>query len=192
MRYLLDDYRQDLLTFYKARRRMPTYSEMLSLFGFQSKNAVYKVVAKLVEAGIVEKGERGELLPIALERQVRVLGYVEAGFPSVVEEVDLDTVTVHDLILKDKKDVFLLNVKGDSMIDAGIHDGDMVLVEKCKDARIGSIVIAEIDGQWTMKYLREKKGKRYLEAANDAYPDLVPTQSLSIAGVVISVLRTYH
>jgi repressor LexA len=145
---------------------------------------------------VVMKGARGELLPISLEREVKILGYVEAGFPSAVEEIELDTKAVSDLILKDKKNVFLLNVKGESMIDAGIHDGDMVLVEKCNDARVGSIVIANIDGEWTMKYLREKKGKekangRYLEAANEAYPDLIPTQSLSIAGVVISVIRTY-
>jgi SOS regulatory protein LexA len=149
-------------------------------------------VSKLVAAGIVEKSTRGEIVPKALDREVKVLGYVEAGFPTVAEEMELDTASVSELILKDKRDVFLLNVKGESMIDAGIHDGDMVLVERCNDARLGSIVIAEIDGGWTMKYLREKKGKRYLEAANENYPDLIPTESLTIAGMVISVIRTYH
>lgn len=192
MSYPLDTYRKHLSMFYREHRRMPSYSEMLTLFGFQSKNAVHKVVAKLVEAGIVEKGARGEIVPKALDHEVKVLGYVEAGFPTVAEETELDTASVSELILKDKKDVFLLNVKGESMIDAGIHDGDMVLVERRQDARIGSIVIAEIDGGWTMKYLREKKGKRYLEAANENYPDLIPTESLTIAGVVISVIRTYH
>ncbi len=196
MSYPLDQYRERLLNFFHAHRRMPSYSEMLTLFEFQSKNAVHKVVSKLVDAGVVVKGVRGELLPVSLEREVKILGYVEAGFPSAVEEMELDTKVISDLLLKDKKNVFLLNVKGESMIDAGIHDGDMVLVEKCTDARVGSIVIANIDGEWTMKYLREKKGKekangRYLEAANEAYPDLIPTQSLSIAGVVISVIRTY-
>lgn len=191
MSYPLDRYREQLLDFFHAHRRMPSYAEMLALFEFQSKNAVAKVVSKLVDAGVVIKGARGELLPVSLEREVKVLGYVEAGFPSVAEEAELDVMAVSDLILKNKKDIFLLNVKGESMIDAGIHDGDMVLVEKCTDARVGSIVIANIDGEWTMKYLREKKGKRYLEAANDAYPDLIPKQSLSIAGAVISVIRTY-
>jgi len=77
------------------------------------------------------------------------------------------------------------------MIDAGIFEGDLLLVEKTNQARIGDIVVGNLDGEWTVKYLREKKGKKYLEAANEDYPDLHPEQSLEIGGVVRSVIRTY-
>mgnify|MGYP001435640755 CR=1 FL=1 len=170
---------------------MPGYSEMCTLFGFASKNAVAKVVQKLIDAGIVQKDGQGRLSPISLEEEVPLLGYVEAGFPSPAEETALDHVTMEDLLLGKKENMYLLRVKGLSMIDAGIHEGDLMLVEKTSNARTGDIVVANLDGEWTVKYLREKKGKRYLEAANDDYDDLWPEQSLEIGGVVKSVIRTY-
>jgi len=164
---------------------------MCTLFGFASKNAVAKVVQKLIDAGIVQKDGQGRLSPISLEEEVPLLGYVEAGFPSPAEETALDHVTMEDLLLGKKENMYLLRVKGLSMIDAGIHEGDLMLVEKTSNARTGDIVVANLDGEWTVKYLREKKGKRYLEAANDDYDDLWPEQSLEIGGVVKSVIRTY-
>ena len=170
---------------------MPGYSEMCTLFGFASKNAVAKVVDKLVDAGLIQKDARGKLVPTLLGDEIPLVGYVEAGFPSPAEEATLDHVTMDDLLLGSKEKVYLLRVKGESMIDAGIFEGDLLLVERTAHARLNDIVVASIDGEWTVKYLREKRGRRYLEAANDAYPDLHPTQSLEIGGVVRSVIRTY-
>jgi len=188
----MERYVQLLKTFYKNHKRMPGYSEMCTLFGFASKNAVAKVVQKLVDAGVVQRDSNGRLTPISLEGEVPLLGYVEAGFPSPAEEMSLDHITINDLLLGKKKNVYLLRVKGLSMIDAGIHEGDLLLVEKTTIARVGDIVVANLDGEWTVKYLREKKGKRYLEAANEDYDDLWPEQSLEIGGVVRSVIRTYR
>jgi SOS regulatory protein LexA len=170
---------------------MPGYSEMCSLFGFASKNAVAKVVDKLVDAGIVEKDARGKLVPRSLGDEVPLLGYVEAGFPSPAEEMALDRITMEDLLLGEKENMYLLRVKGESMIDAGIYEGDLLLVERSESAKAGDIVVANLDGEWTVKYLREKRGRKYLEAANEDYPDLWPEQSLEIGGVVRSVIRTY-
>jgi repressor LexA len=170
---------------------MPGYSEMCLLFGFASKNAVAKVVDKLVDAGIVEKDARGKLVPRTLGDEVPLLGYVEAGFPSPAEEMALDRITMEDLLLGEKEKMYLLRVKGESMIDAGIYEGDLLLVERSESAKPGDIVVANLDGEWTVKYLREKRGRKYLEAANEDYPDLWPEQSLEIGGVVRSVIRTY-
>ncbi len=187
----MEHYRDLLKTFYKNHKRMPGYSEMCTLFGFASKNAVAKVVQKLVDAGMVERDNQGRLVPLALESEVPLLGYIEAGFPSPAEEMSLDHIAIDDLLLGKKENMYLLRVKGLSMIDAGIHEGDLLLVEKTSTARVGDIVAANLDGEWTVKYLREKKGKRYLEAANEDYDDLWPEQSLEIGGVVRSVIRTY-
>lgn len=183
-------YKKKLESFYKQHRRMPGYSEMCELFGFASKNAVAKVVQKLVDAGVVLKDARGKLTPAFLEEEVPLLGYVEAGLPSPAEEQALDRVTMQELLLGKKEKVYLLRVKGLSMVDAGIFEGDLLLVERTEHARVGDIVVANIDGEWTVKYLREKKGKRYLEAANEDYSDLIPQMSLEIGGVVRSVIRT--
>ena len=187
----MEQYKEQLKQFYKTHKRMPGYSEMCTLFGFASKNAVAKVVDKLIAAGIVEKDSQGKLTPMSLEEEVPLLGYVEAGFPSPAEETALDHVTMEDLLLGKKENMYLLRVKGLSMIDAGIHEGDLMLVERTSSARVGDIVVANLDGEWTVKYLREKKGQRYLEAANEDYSDMWPEQSLEIGGVVRSVIRTY-
>lgn len=177
--------------FYRTHKRMPGYSEMCTLFGFASKNAVAKVVDKLIDEGVVRKDSRGKLIPHMLGDEIPMLGYVEAGFPSPAEETALDHITMDDLLLGSRDKLYLLRVKGDSMIDAGIYEGDLLLVERTENARVSDIVVANIDGEWTVKYLRERRGRRYLEAANDAYPDLHPESSLEIGGVVRSVIRTY-
>ncbi|MBP9760253.1 MAG: LexA family transcriptional regulator [Candidatus Pacebacteria bacterium] len=188
----MDQYKELLQTFYRNHKRMPGYSEMCTLFGFASKNAVAKVVDKLVEAGIVRKDAQGKLTPIVLGDEVPLVGYVEAGFPSPAEEQALDRVTMEELLLGEHEKMYLLRVKGLSMVDAGIHEGDLLLVEKTNNARLGDIVVANLDGEWTVKYLREKRGRKYLEPANEDYHDLWPEQSLEIGGVVRSVIRTYQ
>jgi len=187
----MEKYKKALKDFYKRHKRMPGYSEMCTLFGFASKNAVAKVVSKLIDEGVVSKDEQGKLVPISLHEEVPLLGYVEAGLPSPAEEMSLDRVSVEDLLLGTSEKTYLLRVKGLSMKDAGIYEGDLLLVEKTEHARIGSIVVANLDGEWTVKYLREKNGKRYLEAANEDYPDLWPEEFLEIGGVVRSVIRNY-
>ncbi len=187
----MEAYKKKLYRYYRTHRRMPGYSEMCDLFGFASKNAVAKVVDRLVEAGVVKKDAKGKLIPLSLGDEVPLLGYVEAGFPSPAEEDTIDRVAMTDLLLDTREHVYLLRVKGDSMIDAGILEGDLLLVERTNVARPNDIVVANLDGEWTVKYLRERYGVRYLEAANDAYPDLHPTVSLTVGGVVKSVVRTY-
>jgi len=186
----MEKYKKIIKTFYQKHKRMPGYSEMCKLFGFASKNAVAKVVEKLVSEGFVKKDECGKLVPLSLNEEIPLLGYVEAGFPSPAEEMALDRISIEDLLLGTKEKMYLLRVKGLSMKDAGIYEGDLLLIERTDVAKVGSIVVANLDGEWTVKYLREKQGKKYLEAANEDYPDLWPMDSLEIGGVVRSVIRT--
>ena len=170
---------------------MPTYSEMTKLFGFKSKNAVFRVVEKLMDAGLVAKDHLGRLIPTEIFNEVPMLGFVTAGFPTTVEEELADTVNLDDLLIKNKPLTYMLEVDGDSMIDAHIDRGDMVLVEKTNVARDGQIVIAEVDGEFTMKYLREKGNKRWLEPANKNYQPIYPERSLNVVAVLKAVIRKY-
>jgi SOS regulatory protein LexA len=187
-----DLYKKRITGFYEAHRRMPGYKEIMSLCAFKSKNAVYKLINKLVEAGIVQKDGNGRLIPTGLMTEVRVLGSVQAGMPTDAEEEVLDTMSIDDFLIEKREATYMLTVKGDSMIDAGIQEGDLVIVERTQDAKLGDIVVAEVDGQWTMKYLRKKGGAFYLEAANDRYDDIHPEGELSIGGIVRGVVRKYH
>lgn len=184
-------YQIKIESFYSKEKRMPTYSEMMRLFGFKSKNAVFKIVEKMVLAGTIAKDHLGRLTPTKSFGEIPVLGLVTAGFPASVEEELADTVNLDDLLVKNKALTYMLEVDGDSMIDAHIEKGDMVLVEKTNQARDGEIVIAEVDGEFTMKYLREKGNKKWLEPANRKYKPIYPMQSLNVIAVLKAVVRKY-
>ena len=127
--------------------------------------------------------------------EIKVLGYVEAGFPAGAEEELLDTMSLDEFLIDKKEATYILKVKGDSMIDAGILPGDMILVERGKRARVGDIVVALIDGEYTLKFYRESPpaggGKAYLEAGNKKYKPLYPKEELKLEAVVIAVIRKY-
>ena len=188
---MLNEYKIKILDFYKKHKRMPSYAEIMSLVGFKSKNAVYKLVNKLVEEGIVMKDATGRLIPKKIFGEVPMLGLVEAGFPSVAEEMVADTMSIEDYLIENKESTYMLEVKGDSMIDAGIQEGDLVIAERKGDPKDGVIVIADVDGGWTMKYFRRRNGKVYLEAANKNYKDIHPKEDMKIAAIVRGVIRKY-
>ena len=188
-------YQSKLEEFYGENKRMPTYREMMKLFGFKSKNAIFKIVEKMVDAGLVAKDHLGRLIPTESFAEnifsIPKLGFVTAGFPASVEEELVDTIKLDDLLIQKKNKTYLLTVDGDSMIDAHIDDGDMVLVEKTNQAKDGEIVIANVDGEFTMKYLRKKGEKSWLEPANKNYKPIYPTHSLEVVAVLKAVVRKY-
>jgi len=186
-----DQYKEKLAAFYGKHKRLPGYSEIMAFTGFRSKNAVFKFIQKLVDDGTVQKDARGRLSPGLLDSGVRLLGLVEAGFPSAAEEELLDTMDFDEFLTPNKENSYLLRVKGDSMIDAGIREGDMVIAERRQNYKVGDIVIAMVDGDYTMKYLRKKGSDYYLEAANEKYPDIHPTESFKVEAIVTGVVRKY-
>ncbi len=170
---------------------MPTYTEMAKLFGYASKNSVSKLVNQWRDIGFVQKDDTSHLIPGSLFYRVRVLGIVEAGFPTEAEEAELDTLCLDDFLVEDKDSSYMLRVKGDSMIDASIREGDYVIAERTQNAKLGEIVIAELDGGFTMKYLRQDKNGFYLEPANKTMKNIYPAEDLKVVAVVRSVVRKY-
>src|SRR6185369_11293741 len=120
----------------------------------------YLMESSLVLQKIQAFFERGKLLPTSLFTGIKKLGYVEAGFPSPAEEEILDTMTLDQWLIKRREATYMLEVKGESMINAGIRPGDTALVERGKDPKHGDIVIACVDGKWTMKYYHVLPGKK--------------------------------
>lgn len=178
--------------FYRAHRRMPSYSELERLWGYRSKGAVAYAVEKLIEEGVLGKDKTGRLLPARLNVGAKLLGLVEAGFPTPAQEEQLDEISFDEYLTPNKESSYILKVKGDSMIDAGIYDGDMVIVERRQTYKPGQIVIAAVDGEYTMKYLRKKGEHYYLEPANEKYKPMYPKGHLEIEAVVTAVVRKYH
>ena len=189
---MIDSYKNKIISFYKRTKRMPSYAEIMKLLGFKSKNAVYKLVNKLVGEGMLEKDSSGRLVPNKLFGEVLMLGLVEAGFPTAAEEELVDTMSLDDYLIENKEATYLLEVKGESMIDAGIQEGDLVIAERIsREPKIGEIVIAEVDGGWTMKYFRKTDGKVWLEPANKDFKPIYPENDLKVAAVVKGVVRKY-
>lgn len=170
---------------------MPVYREMMTLLGLKSKNSIHKLVQKLIDEGAVEKDSSNRLVPKKLMGEVPLLGLIKAGFPSAAEEQMLDSMNLDEFLIKRKESTYLLEVDGESMIDAHIAPGDLVIAERTNVARDGDIVIAEIDGDWTMKYFRQKLGRVWLEPANKKFKPIYPTEELKIAAVVKGVVRRY-
>jgi SOS regulatory protein LexA len=178
--------------FWRQERRPPTYAEMLDLFEYRSKNAVFGLLNRLEEEGYVIKDPNGRiaLLP-KLTGTVRILGSVAAGFPTQEEQQEAEAITLDEYLVKNPEKTFMLTVRGDSMIDAGIMPGDLVLVEKGARPAQNDIVVARVDDEWTLKYfVRDKAGVR-LDPANSKYKFIRPKHSLEIGGIVRAVIRKY-
>lgn len=177
--------------FYHQEGRMPSFSEIGNMLKLKSKNAVFKLVSRLEEMKVLERDKKGRLIPGSIAYPVRVLGMVEAGFPSPAEEELADNISLDDLLIQNREAAFLLKVAGDSMSEAGILPGDMVIVERGKTPKSGDIIIAEVDGEWTMKYLKKSGEGVTLVPANPKYKSIRPKKELNIAGVVTAVVRKY-
>jgi SOS regulatory protein LexA len=188
----LQDVEKKITAFFRDQGRMPTYSEIAEIIGVRSKSVVHFWVAKLLSAGVLQKDAKGFLSLTRNPWALKLAGEVCAGFPSPAEEELRDIISFDEYLIKNPETSFLLSVTGDSMIDAGIREKDLVIVEKNKEPKDGDIILAEVDGNWTMKYFRRKGKMVTLEAANSKYPLIIPRTDLRIAGVITAVVRKYH
>jgi len=183
----------NLRDFVHHEHRMPGYEEMLHIFDYRSKNAVFGLLKKLEEYGYLTKNRSGRIAYTdKLIGSIRLLGAVQAGFPSPAEEELVDTLSLDEFLVERPEATFMLTVTGDSMIDAGIQPGDIVLVEKGLQARKNDVVVAQVDGEWTLKYFGRDREGIFLDPANKNYHRIRPRQSFSIGGVVRSVIRKYR
>jgi SOS regulatory protein LexA len=188
---MLKNHQSTIRNFYKKNRRMPSYSEIMEETGIKSKETVFRLVKKFINQGFLAKDAKGKLIPKKIMPDLKVLGTIEAGFPSPAEEELLDTMTLDEYLIHNREATFMLKVSGDSMNDAGIKAGDMVLVERNREPQNGDIVIADIDNQWTMKYFQKDGKKITLVPANKKYQPFEPKNELRIAAVVTTVIRKY-
>ena len=187
----LDNAIQQLRVFYQENKRLPSYSEMCPLFNFSSKKASFDLAKKLITAGVVTKDATGHLIPKNLFPRLPVLGAVRAGYPTTADQFFWGSLSLEQYIVQHPDRSYVLKVSGDSMVDAGICDGDFVIVEKNGQPLDGDIIVAEIDGDFTLKYFHKRTNVVFLRAANSKYPDFYPKENLNIAGIVVSVIRRY-
>ncbi|HRN69618.1 MAG TPA: LexA family transcriptional regulator [Candidatus Woesebacteria bacterium] len=184
-----NDYLNKLKEFYFGHYYIPSYKELCKLFNVSSTQAVAYWVDKWKEQGYLTS-HKEKLMPTPKFFEFPLLGSIQAGFPT--EQYDIaETLMLNPFNFKHPTFTYLLKVKGDSMVGAGIMDGDLVVIDKKIEPQPGFIVAAFIDNEWTLKYFRRKEGTVYLEAANPNYKPMFPKQNLEFGGVVIKVIREY-
>jgi SOS-response transcriptional repressor LexA len=113
------------------------------------------------------------------------------GFRTHEEEGALNTMSFDEYLLENREATFLLRMKGNSMKDSGILDGDLILMDRSKSAQVGDLVVVVIDGNFSIKYLAKNNGRFCLESSNESVLSTIPTEDLKVEAVVIAVVRKY-
>lgn len=132
-----------------------------------------------------DRATRRRLLPLAGSR-------VAAGFPSPADDYIESRIDLNDVLIRHPSSTFFLRVSGDSMRDAGILDGDLLVVDRAIEPRAGRVVVAVLDGAFTLKYLNCHRGRWRLEAAHPDYPplELAERDDARIWGVAIHAIHS--
>ena len=183
----------------KEKEYPPTLKELADMLGASSRNTAVKHLTVLDRKGYIqwEKNKaRGIriLEPLGLldrneEKSLPLVGSVTAGVPMLAEENIERYVQVPKYLVRGSDKHFLLRVKGASMKNAGILDGDLVLVRSQSGADIGDIVVALMEGDATVKRLATQHGQRYLKAENPEFSDIYPEREWTVQGKVVSLVR---
>ena len=190
-----------ILEFRRRHGCSPSIPELQKAFGIRSPNGVAGHLRALETKGLIRRAKRGSRQiditgPLAAVRSpnfdLPLFGRVPAGPPESFGATSPEgcvTLDESSLGFRPRENCFALKVRGDSMKDAGILDGDMVVIEPTPNPRAGQVVVALIDGESTLKRLVRLKGRWYLKAENPTYPELYPRSDLVIQGVVRTVIR---
>ena len=187
-----NQYLLKLQDYYAKHRVMPSYATLGELVGLSSKASVAELVLRLKAERLVESTPDRRLKPGKRFFERPIQESVHAGMPHPAFDSRPDTVSIDDSLVYHPSKTTLITVKGDSMIDAGIHDGDIVVVEKRATANVNDLVVAIVEGEFTLKRLGREKGRAVLIPENKAYPVIRPKEDLEIFGVVVGQFRRYR
>lgn len=180
-----------LRDYYADNRRIPSFQRIAGLLGFASKAASGKLLERLEAAGYVTRTPDDDAwMPTARFFELPLAeAAVRAGAPDMIESAECEPFVVDHFLVRQPSRTVMVPVKGDSMLEAGIHDGDIVVVERERAAQAGDFVIAIVDDEFTLKELRSERGKFVLQPHNKAYPVIRPRGMLEIYGVVTGLVR---
>ena len=203
MRYLTErqrDILQFIREFQRERGIAPTHREICDHFGFSSYGTVYKHLSLLEKKGLIRRDwnqKRGvELIekpstePVPGVRELPLFGTIAAGLPLEVQQSD-ETITVPER-LTTRGENFVLKVRGDSMMDDGILDGDYVIIARREQAQNGEMVVANVNGEVTLKRLYREGERIRLQPANALmHPIYAHARDVSVQGVVVGLMRRF-
>lgn len=185
-------YLAKLRDYYARHRVLPSYSSIGALVGLSSKASVAGMVLRLKAEGFLESSPDRRLKPGPRFFEQPFAESVRAGLPMPAAEAVPDTMAINEYLVANPSKTVFVKVKGDSMIDAGIHEDDVAVVEKRPSANIGDIVVAIIDNEFTLKRYGREQRRVVLRPENKSYPVIRPKGNAEIFGVVVGIFRKYR
>lgn len=181
-----------LQDYYAEHRILPSLSGIADLVGMKAKSAALSMVNRLIEVGYLAHAPGRRIQPTEKFFEREVLDAVQAGLPQPANDGSPVGLKIDDYLIDTPSRTVLLAVKGDSMIEAGLMPGDTVIVKKGAPAKNGDIVVAIVDGEYTVKYLAHDKNGFYLKPGNQNFSDIRANDHLEIFGLVVGSFRKYR
>lgn len=172
-----------------GKEPLPSFEIIAKDFGFKHKNSVWQYFNKLKENDLIKEKNGKFFINPEYFGAIMFTSSVRAGFATVAEDSIERRVSFDEMFHLDSPATFVFNVSGDSMVNAGIFDGDKVIVKKTPCAKNGDIVLAFIDNGYTLKTYRQKDGKVWLQPENPEYPIIEPREVLTIFGIATGIVR---
>lgn len=180
---------QALQDYFARHRVIPSYSSIAKLIEYGSKAAAYKLANRMVNAGILERGPDNRLIPTTAFFARQIIGSVNAGSLESIPDAGYDSIAIDSFLVEKPSDTVLFRVRGDSMIDAGILNGDIALICRAKAPRNGDIVVAIHNGEATLKELVIEGSSTILRPKNKTFQAIRPRGDVKILGVYIGLVR---
>lgn len=185
------EYLAKLRDYYARHRVLPSFSGVANLVGLKTTSAVAAFVVRMKEAGCLDSSPDRRLQPGKRFFERSLVNSVQAGVPQPANDIPIEGLEIDAYLVDNPSVTVLMDVRGDSMKDAGLLPGDIVVVKKSVPASIGDIVVARVDGDFTVKYLAKDKHGYYLKPANDEFDDIRPIGDLDLYGRVVGSIRKY-
>lgn len=192
----ISSYLGKLQDYYVRERIIPSITKLSVLWNGKARSWTHQIVQRLKEEGFLENAPGGRLRPGPRFFERTVGHVVRAGMPQQASDVQPELLRIDDYLIENPSQTILFPVKGDSMIDMGIFEGDMVIIERnsaLPSQVVGQVVLAIVDDEFTLKVLARDKAGYYLEARNHGrsqdYPPIRPGQKLEIYGLYVGLFR---
>ncbi len=180
-----------LQDYYAKHRILPSLAGIAELIGLKAKSAALGAVNRLIVAGYLSHAPDRRIQPTEKFFEREILDVVQAGLPQPANDSNPVGFNIDNYLIDTPSRTVLLAVKGDSMIEAGLMSGDTVIVKKGAPAKSGEVVVAVVDGEYTVKYLAHDKTGFYLRPGNKDYSDIRANDHLEIYGLVVGSFRKY-
>lgn len=187
-----EQYLGRLRSYYKRHKAIPTMATISGVVGLSSTSSVFALVGRLTDAGFLQRTPDRRIAPGKRFFERQLVSSVRAGTPQEATQEAPEGLAIDDWLVESPNRTVLLKVRGDSMKDAGLLEGDLVLVLKGAPAKAGDIVVAIVDDAFTVKELaQDKRSGFFLKPANPAYEPIRPKGQLELYGRVVGAIRKY-